>query len=61
MDFVQPKKIMSPFSGEMSMPKIITRDWGDNIVTEAHWYCPRTGKFITKGTVKVEPKAVPEK
>ena len=29
---------------------------GDRIVTEAHWYCPRTGKFVLKGIVSDEPK-----
>ena len=57
---VQPKKIMSPFSGEFSTPKLRTLDYGDKIVTEAHWYCPRTGQFITKGTVSVEPKQAPD-
>jgi hypothetical protein len=59
MNMVQPKKIISPFSGEVSIPKLRTLDYGDTIVTEAHWYCPRTGQFITKGTVSVEPKKAP--
>ena len=48
-DFVQAKKILSPFSGEMCTPKMKTLDYGDRVVTEAHWYCPRTGKFVHKG------------
>jgi hypothetical protein len=56
MDYVTPKRIMSPFSGEFSTPKLREVDYGDRIVTEAQWYCPRTGQFITKGTVKVEMK-----
>ena len=61
MDYVTPKRIMSPFSGEFSTPKLRTIEYRDKIVTEAHWYCPRTGQFITKGTVKIEPKDTPEK
>jgi len=61
MDFVQPKRIMSPFSGEFSTPKLKVLDHGDKLVTEAWWYCPRTGQYITKGVVKVEPKQAPEK
>ena len=55
-DYVQAKKILSPYSGEMCTPKMKTLDYGDRIVTEAHWYCPRTGKFVLKGIVSDEPK-----
>lgn len=50
---------MSPFCGEFSTPKLKTLIYGDKMITEAHWYCPRTGKFITKGTVKVEDRQYP--
>lgn len=56
MDYVTPKQILSPFSGEFSKPKLREVDYGDRIVTEAHWYCPRTGQFITKGTVSIDMK-----
>tara|TARA_R110002167_G_scaffold333381_3_gene540431 strand:- start:2027 stop:2230 length:204 start_codon:yes stop_codon:yes gene_type:complete len=52
MDKVTPKKIVSPFSGEWSTPKIIDRDYGDRIVREAHWYCPASGQYITRGVVE---------
>ena len=61
MDYVTPKQILSPFSGEFSTPKLRQVDYGDRIVTEAHWYCPRTGQFITKGVVKEEVKETPTK
>ena len=61
MDNVQVKKIASPWSGEVSIPKIKTRDYGDEIVTEAWWYCPTTGKFITKGVIDRKPKDNPGK
>ena len=57
MDIVEPKKIQSPWTGSWSQPKIKVRDYGDEIVTEAWWYCPDLGKFITKGVVKREPKS----
>ena len=60
MNMVQPKNIISPFSGEVSKPQLKKLDYGDKIVTEAHWYCPRTGQYITKGTVSVEPKKAPD-
>lgn len=56
MDYVVLKKIESPFSGEMCIPKTKTLDYGDRIITEAWWYCPRTGKFVLKGIVSDEPK-----
>lgn len=61
MDYVQPKKIASPYSGVPAAPKIFERDYGDRIVTEAWWYCPTTGQFITKGIVKEEIKENPSK
>ena len=56
MDYVTPKKILSPFSGEWSTPKFKELVYTDKVVTEAWWYCPASGKFITKGVVKVTPK-----
>ena len=61
MDYVQPKKIPSPYSGVPSFPKIFERDYGDRIVTEAWWYCATTGQFITKGIVKEKLKEFPTK
>ena len=61
MDNVQPKKIISPWSGALSTPKVKVRDYGNEIVTEAWWYCPTTGKFITKGVIERQPKETPTK
>tara|TARA_R110002020_G_scaffold41913_1_gene123162 strand:+ start:775 stop:969 length:195 start_codon:yes stop_codon:yes gene_type:complete len=61
MDYVQAKKIVSPYSGSPSSPKIFEKDYGDRIVTEAWWYCPDSGQFITKGIVKEVMKDVPTK
>ena len=59
MEYVTPKKIVSPWSGAWSSPKLKTVDYGDRIVVEAWWYCPDSGKFITKGIVeeRVKPAA----
>lgn len=56
MDYVTAKKIVSPYSGEWVSPKLIVKEYNDRIDTEAHWYCPASGKFITRGLVKSEPK-----
>jgi len=54
--FVQPKIIASPFSGSPIRPQIRTRQEADKIVTEAHWVCPDSGRFVMKGIVKIEDK-----
>lgn len=61
MDLVQPRKIASPYTGELVAPQLKVRDYGNEIITEAWWYCPATGQFIQKGVVKVEPKEKPSK
>ena len=61
MDRVEPKKIMSPWSGQLSKPKLREFDHGDKIVVEAWWYCPTTGEFITKGIVEERAKKSPDK
>ncbi len=40
----------------MCTPKTKQLDYGNRIVTEAYWYCLRTGKFVLKGIVSDEPK-----
>ena len=53
---VQPKIIASPFSGSPIKPQIRTRESAGKIYTEAHWYCPDSGRFVQKGIVSVEDK-----
>ena len=60
MDKVTPKKIVSPYSGEWSTPKIINREYPDRTIREAHWYCPSSGQFITKGVVETIMKSAPK-
>ena len=53
---VQPVIITSPHSGSPIRPRITTRVSGNKIYTEAHWYCPDSGRFVKKGVVKIEDK-----
>ncbi len=58
-DFVRPIKIVSPISGQPSIPKLVERRIGDKIHVEAHWYDPASGTFLRRGLVEikdVEPK-----
>ena len=59
MDNVTTKKVQSPWTGSWSTPKIKVRNYGTEIITEAWWYCPDTGQFITKGVVKRENNTAP--
>ena len=54
--FLQPKKIVSPISGNPVTPKIITREVEGKIVTEAHYYDPNSGTFLHKGIVSIVDK-----
>ena len=49
MDNVTSKKVQSPWTGS----------WSTEIITEAWWYCPDTGQFITKGIVKRVNSTIP--
>jgi hypothetical protein len=54
MDYVEPKKIISPISGLPVEPRIITNRIGNKIIKEAHWIDPSSGAFIRKGIVSIE-------
>lgn len=54
MDYVEPKRIISPISGQTVEPKIITRLVNGKIIKEAHWIDPSSGAFIRKGIVSIE-------
>jgi hypothetical protein len=56
MNFVRPIQITSPISGQPVRPKIVTRDDGKTITTEAQWIDPASGTFIRKGIVSIEEK-----
>ena len=54
VDKVEPVIINSPFDGQPVRPKIQTKIMNGMQITEAHWYCPSTGRFIRKGTVEIK-------
>jgi hypothetical protein len=54
--FVRPINIPSPISGQPVKPKLITRDYPNSVVVEAHWIDPASGAFIRKGIVSDTPK-----
>ena len=53
-DKVEPRMITSPYDGTPVKPKIQTKVMNGLQITEAHWYCPTTGRFIRKGTVDIK-------
>ena len=59
MNYVRPINIMSPYTGELVRPKIVTTERDNKIYTEAQWYCPNSGQFIRKGLIKIEDKPRP--
>ena len=54
MDKVEPVIIASPYDGQPVRPKLQTKVMNGLQITEAHWYCPSTGRFIRKGTVEIK-------
>lgn len=56
--YVTVKNIASPVTGSLSKPQIKSYESGGKIYEEAYWYCPDSGKFITKGIVSVKDKSV---
>lgn len=53
-DKVEPRMIASPYDGNTVKPKLITKVMNGYQITEAHWHCPTTGRFIQKGTVEIK-------
>ena len=53
-NFVQPKIINSPISGQPVKPQLKTYIRGNMRITEAHWIDPASGTFIRKGIVSAE-------
>lgn len=47
---------MTSPAGAPSKPRVTTRVDGDTIVTEAVWYCSRSGAPFHRGVVSIEPK-----
>jgi hypothetical protein len=55
MNRVEPRIITSPISGQPSVPKIIERRIGNDMIKEAHWFDPASGAFIRKGVISIIP------
>jgi hypothetical protein len=51
---VEPRPVTCNTCGQSAVhPRIITRKQGNDIITEAHWICPKcTNRFMT-GTVSI--------
>jgi hypothetical protein len=54
MDFIQPKIIQSPISGEPVRPTLKTYIRGNQEIVEAEYIDPASGSFIRKGVVSVK-------
>jgi len=61
MDFIQPKIIQSPISGQPVRPTISKYIRDGKEITEAHYTDPASGAFIRKGVVSVRDLRQPEK
>jgi hypothetical protein len=54
MDFIQPKIIQSPISGEPCKPNLKTYIRDGKEITEAEYIDPASGSFIRKGVVSIK-------
>jgi len=61
MDFIQPKIIQSPISGQPVRPTISKYIRDGKEITEAHYTDPASGSFIRKGVVSIRDITQPEK
>lgn len=53
MDFIQPKPITSPISGQTVKPRLRTYIREGKEIVEAEYIDPASGTFIRKGIVSV--------
>lgn len=60
MNFVSPKIINSPISGQPVKPRLRTYIRGQQEIVEAEWIDPASGTFIQKGVVSVKDISKPE-
>jgi len=61
MDFIQPRIIQSPISGEPVRPKLRTYIRNQQEIVEAEYIDPASGTFIRKGIVSVTDLSKKEK
>lgn len=60
MDYILPKPIISPISGQLARPILKTYIKGDKEITEAQYIDPASGTFIRKGLISVKDIIPPE-
>jgi hypothetical protein len=60
MDYIQPKIIQSPISGEPVKPRLRTYIRNQQEIVEAEYIDPASGAFIRKGIVSVTDLNKPE-
>lgn len=61
MDFIQPRIITSPISGQPVKPRLKTYVREGKEIVEAEYIDPASGTFIRKGIVSVRDLPQPEK
>ncbi len=61
MDFIEPRIITSPISGQPVRPVLKTFIRGNKEIVEAHYIDPASGVFIRKGLVSVKDIEPPKK
>lgn len=54
MDFITPKPIVSPISGQLVKPRLRTYIREGKEVVEAEYIDPASGTFIRKGIVSIK-------
>jgi len=59
MDFIQPKPIVSPISGQLVSPRLKTYIREGKEIVEAEYIDPASGTFIRKGIVSVKDAPAP--
>lgn len=60
MDFISPRIITSPISGQPVKPRIRTYIRDGKEITEAEYIDPASGTFIRKGIVSVKEITAPD-
>lgn len=53
MDYITPKQIISPYTGNVVKPKLVEYKQDGKLYKEAHYFCPDSGNFIQKGLIEV--------
>lgn len=60
MEFITPKIIVSPISGQPVKPRLKTYIRGNQEIVEAEYIDPASGTFIRKGIVSVKEITLPD-